>query len=64
MDSAAKARHDLGNLLGIVLANLEGMVDDVVPVTTERLRSLAESVSKARDLLAALEPPSKGSGEL
>jgi hypothetical protein len=58
MDSKS-ARHELGNLLGIVLANLEGMVDGIVPPTNDRLEALAESVRRSRDLLRELDLPSK-----
>jgi len=47
--------HELGNLLGIVLANLEGMIDGIVPPTNERLEALAESVRRSRDLLRKLD---------
>jgi hypothetical protein len=54
-----RARHELGNLLGIVLANLEGMIDGIVPPTNERLEALADSVRRSRDLLRELDAPSQ-----
>ena len=47
-------RHDLGNLLGVALANVEGMIDGIVPATPERLEAVAASLRRAGDLLKAL----------
>ncbi len=54
MQHGEKVRHDLGNLLGIALANVEGMADGIVPATPERLEAVAESLRKARDAVEAL----------
>jgi hypothetical protein len=54
MDDENHLRHDLGNLLGIALANVEGMADGIVPATPERLLSVAESLRRARDTLERL----------
>ncbi|MGB6985968.1 MAG: hypothetical protein WBD74_08375 [Candidatus Aquilonibacter sp.] len=54
MQHEEKVRHDLGNLLGIALANVEGMADGIVPVTPERLEAVAESLRKACDVLEQL----------
>jgi hypothetical protein len=43
--------HELGNLLGIALANLEGMLDGLVPPTLPRLEAVADTLRRARDLL-------------
>ena len=52
-------RHDLGNLLGVALANVEGMIDGVVPTTKERLEVIAESLRRSAALVASLrnDPP-------
>jgi len=54
MRQEENVRHDLGNLLGIALANVEGMADGIVPATPERLEAVAQSLRRARDLLAQL----------
>ena len=52
-------RHDLGNLLGVALANVEGMIDGIVPTTKERLEVIAESLRRSAALVASLrgDPP-------
>jgi hypothetical protein len=47
-------RHDLGNLLGVALANVEGMIDGIVPTTKERLEVIAESLRRSAALVASL----------
>lgn len=47
-------RHDLGNLLGVALANVEGMIDGIVPTTNERLEVIAESLRRSAALVANL----------
>lgn len=47
-------RHDLGNLLGIALANVEGMIDGIVPISKERLEVIAESLRRSAALVARL----------
>jgi hypothetical protein len=54
MQHEEQLRHDLGNLLGIALANVEGMADGIVPATPERLEAVAQSLRKARDTIEAL----------
>jgi len=44
-------RHELGNQLGIALANIEGMIDGLVPPTTGRLEAVAEALRRASTLL-------------
>lgn len=44
-------RHELGNLLGVALANVEGMVDGLVPPTTQRLEDVADALRRACELL-------------
>ena len=46
-----ETRHELGNLLSVALANLEGMADGLVEPTQSRLESLADALRRARDLL-------------
>jgi hypothetical protein len=43
-------RHELGNHIGIALANLEGMIDGIVPVTPARLEAVADALRAARKL--------------
>lgn len=43
--------HDVKNLLGIALANVEAMIDGVMPPTTSRLQAIAQALRKAGDLL-------------
>ena len=47
-------RHDLGNLLGVALANVEGMIDGIVPTTKDRLEVIAESLRRSAALVASL----------
>ncbi|HLI97335.1 MAG TPA: hypothetical protein VKT72_14800 [Candidatus Baltobacteraceae bacterium] len=46
-----KARHDLGNLLTIAQASVEGMLDGVAPVTEARLKRLREVLAQAGELV-------------
>ncbi|HTX55715.1 MAG TPA: hypothetical protein VMD47_01290 [Candidatus Acidoferrales bacterium] len=55
-----KLRHDLSNLLGVALANVEGMADGIVPVTPERLEAVAESLRKACDAVETLRGRKRG----
>jgi hypothetical protein len=55
-----KAKHELGNALGVVLANLEGMIDGIVMPTTERLEALAGAMRRAQALLAELNNEETG----
>ena len=54
-----KARHDLGNLLTIAQASVEGMLDGVVPITDERLNRIREILSQARELVDDATAPSR-----
>ncbi len=44
-------RHELGNLLAVALANVEGMADGLVAPTPARLEAVADALRGARDLL-------------
>jgi hypothetical protein len=44
-------RHELGNLLAVALANVEGMLDGVVETTPSRLEALADALRRACELL-------------
>jgi hypothetical protein len=60
-------RHDIGNALSIVRANLEGIIDGVLPSTPQRLKGMSDALSAASLLLDDLrkvpEPESvRGSG--
>ena len=54
-DDNATVRHELGNLLAVALANVEGMVDGLVATTPARLEAVAEALRGARDLLRRSE---------
>jgi hypothetical protein len=45
------ARHELGNLLAIALANVEAMIDGLVAPAPARLEGVADALRRARDLL-------------
>ena len=53
MQSQDDLRHELRNLLGIALANIEGMIDGLVPATPTRLEAVADALRRA----AALADP-------
>jgi hypothetical protein len=44
-------RHELGNLLAIALANVEGMIDGLAQPTSERLEAVADALRRARALV-------------
>jgi hypothetical protein len=44
-------QHELGNLLSIALANIEGMIDGLVTPTTPRLQSVADALRRACELV-------------
>lgn len=50
--STAHARHEIGNALTIVLANLEAVIDGVLEPTAERLAAMRDALTAAG---AALE---------
>ena len=47
----AEARHELGNLLAVALANVEGMLDGLVEPSPSKLEALADALRRARNLL-------------
>jgi len=49
-------RHELGNLVAVALANVEGMIDGLVAPTPERLEALADALRRARALLLGDDP--------
>ncbi|MGC2635169.1 MAG: hypothetical protein WA215_13290 [Candidatus Cybelea sp.] len=57
MEHSDDARHELGNLLGIALANVEGMIDGLVAPTTSRLESVADALRRACNLVRQLSKP-------
>ena len=50
--TTARLRHEIGNSLTIVQANLEGVIDGVLEPTTERLAGMRDALASAA---AALE---------
>lgn len=55
--SAAGARHEIGNALTIVLANLEGVIDGVLEPTAERLSGMRDALAAAGAALEDLGRP-------
>jgi hypothetical protein len=51
MRRSDQTSHELGNLLAIALANVEGMLDGLVDPTPSKLEALADALRSARDLL-------------
>ncbi len=51
----ATVRHEMGNALAIVRANLEGITDGVLPQTPERVNGILESVASLSALLDDLQ---------
>ena len=47
-------RHEIGNALSIAQANIEGILDGVVPATPERLKNIHSSLTQASGLLEDL----------
>ena len=52
MQRGDETRHELGNLLAVALANVEGMLDGLVEPTLPRLEAVADALRRARELLA------------
>jgi hypothetical protein len=46
-----EVRHELSNLLSIALANVEGMIDGLIPPTPSRLEAVAGALRRASKLL-------------
>jgi hypothetical protein len=51
MQGRDEIRHELGNLLAVALANVEGMIDGLVDPTPARLESVADALRRASLLL-------------
>ena len=54
MNDSQQAHHELGNAIGIALANVEGMIDGIVEPTPARLEAVAASLRRAGALIARL----------
>lgn len=52
--SNATLRHEIGNALAIVQANLEGVIDGVLEPSTVRLAGMREALASAGALLEGL----------
>jgi len=46
-----EGRHELGNLIAIALANVEGMIDGLVAPTPSRLEAVADALRRASKVL-------------
>ncbi len=44
-------RHEIGNALSIVRANLEAIIDEILPATPDRLKGMSDALSEASLLL-------------
>ncbi len=55
--SNATLRHEIGNALAIVQANLEGVIDGVLEPSGARLASMREALASAGALLEGLRQP-------
>ncbi len=53
----AMLRHELGNALTIAHANVEGMLDGVVPASPQRLANVRDALTGAAELLNELQRP-------
>jgi two-component system sensor histidine kinase BaeS len=52
--AAQSLRHEIGNMVTIAQANVEGMIDGVVEPTLERLESVRDALASASRLLKEL----------
>jgi hypothetical protein len=50
-------RHEIGNALSIVRANLEAIIDGILPATPERLKGMGDALTEASLLLDGLGQP-------
>ena len=57
MQGPDDVRHELGNLVAVALANVEGMIDGLVAPTPERLEALADALRRARALMLGNDAP-------
>ena len=53
-DELAAVRHDIGNALAIVQANLEGMIDGLIPASTDSLTAIHAAIVQAGAVLERL----------
>lgn len=53
-ERADSIRHDIGNMLTIAQANLEGMLDGVVEPTLGRLEGIRDALASASERLKDL----------
>lgn len=51
---ADRLRHEIGNLLTVAQANLEGMIDGVVEPTLDRLESIRDALAAGVEHLKEL----------
>ena len=51
----AVARHELGNLLSVAQANIEGMIDGILAPTPERLKAVHEALRSAAGFLEEMK---------
>jgi hypothetical protein len=55
--STARLRHEIGNALAIVQANLEGVIDGVLEPTADRLAGMRDALASAGLALESLGKP-------
>ncbi len=51
MRRSDESGHELGNLLAVALANVEGMLDGLVEPSPPKLEALADALRRARDIV-------------
>jgi hypothetical protein len=57
MQQSDEVRHEIGNLLSIALANVEGMIDGLVAPTASRLESVADALRRVCKLVKQPSEP-------
>jgi two-component system sensor histidine kinase BaeS len=55
--TTARVRHEIGNALTIIQANLEGVIDGVLEPTTDRLAGMCDALASAGAALENLGRP-------
>ena len=51
MQQPDEVRHELGNLLSVAIANIEGMIDGLVSPTPDRLEAVVDALRRAGELV-------------
>ena len=51
MQLSDETHHELSNLLSLALANVEAMIDGLMPPTASRLEAIADALRRAEELV-------------